>query len=173
MEGRLVELLTEGDKRTVKGVDEAVQLVIRQPDLINVLLMFMRDDSESTAMRAADCLEKYSRTHASHLQDYEDILLKILEVVPQKEVRWHLAQILPRLELSSASMTRAAKVWLYDYYHSTSSIVRTASLQAVFDIRNRKPGLLPYVKEAVEYGLDHGSAAVKARAKMLYTRLQR
>jgi len=100
----------------------------------------MQSQSEAAAMRAADCLEKFSRHNSYQLYELKDDLINILVNVPQKEVRWHLAQILPRLKLSPDDLMTASTIWFHDFYHSTtSSIVRTESLQAIFNIRNHYP----------------------------------
>lgn len=168
MHNRLYDLLNEGDKRTVKNVDEAVQLLVSSPSMIVDLLEIIQSEPEAVSMRAADCLEKYSRRNTQQLEEHADTLMHILEKVSQKEVRWHLAQILPRLKLSAGHFNIASKIWLHDYYNSSSSIVRTESLQALFNIRNDYPLISSELKVALVYGLDSKFPAVKARASLLF-----
>lgn len=167
MRNRLYELLVEGDKRTVKYVDTAVQLLKTHPDLAQDAIALMRDESAAVAMRAADCLEKFSRDNANKLQPYAKDLVDILTSNSQQEVRWHLAQILPKLKLSSKDISRAADIWLSDFYNAKSSIVRTESLQALYEIKEVYPEILPDLKHAIPEGLEHGTPAVKARARKL------
>lgn len=88
MNQELIDLPSGGDKRTVGNVDRALATVEAHPVLIRAVLSCMREYSAALAMRAADCLEKLSRTRPELLQMYSNELLTILVAVPQKEIRW-------------------------------------------------------------------------------------
>lgn len=171
MNKNLIDLLAEGDKRTVNRVDEAVQCLESNPNLIPDAIELLRSGLEAIAMRAADCLEKFSRQNYLQLEPYKGDLVDVLENIHQKEVHWHLAQILPRLKLSSSDLKKVSKIWLENYYNSTSSIVRTESLQALYEIRTSYPAIMSDLKKALACGLDHGTPAVKARASLILVNL--
>lgn len=167
MKDKLRDLLAEGDKRTVRKVDAAFQLLCSHPALLEEIIEMIQGASEALAMRAADCLEKFNREHVDQVEKYKDDLIHILVEVSQKEVRWHLAQILPRLQLSQDDLEVASKVWIHDFYNSKSAIVRVESLQALFNIRDRYAKALPELKKALESAASADSPAVKTRAAIL------
>lgn len=168
MNKKLIDLLAEGDKRTVNHVTEAVQWLESSPNLISAAIELLRNESEAIAMRAADCLEKFSRRNSFQLNSYKYDLVDVLVNVKQKEVRWHLAQILPRLKLSSSDLKKISKIWIHDYYNSPSSIVRAESLQALYEIRTSYPIIMSDFKKALTHGIDNGTPAVKARASLIF-----
>lgn len=170
MNNDIIELLSQGDKRTVGSVDRVLKILETQPGLVKVVLECLSSADEVLAMHAADCLEKYSRTQPENLQGHVSKLMKLMQVKPQQELRWHLAQILPRLELSSSDMETAILVWGNDFYNSKSSIVRTASLQAMADIVTKYPLAQSRFNDMLGFALEQGTAAMKARAKHLATR---
>ena len=54
-------------------------------------------------MRAADAVEKITARRPELLRPHKRRLLTELALIPQQEVRWHVAQMLPRLSLSAPS----------------------------------------------------------------------
>ena len=168
MNKKLKDLLAEGDKRTVNHVSEAVQWIESNHNFISDVIELLRSESEAIAMRAADCLEKFSRRNSFQLNPYKDDLVDVLVNVKQKEVRWHMAQILPRLKLSSSDLETVTKIWIQDYYDSPSSILRAESLQALYEIRTSHPIVMSDLKKALAYGVDNGTPAVKARASLIF-----
>jgi hypothetical protein len=51
-------------------------------------------------MRAADAVEKVTRQRPDLLQPWKKPILEQLSVLPEKELRWHIAQLIPRLTLT-------------------------------------------------------------------------
>lgn len=51
-------------------------------------------------MRASDALEKLSATHANWIDPYAQEILSVASKRDEQEIRWHAAQILPRLALT-------------------------------------------------------------------------
>ena len=84
-------------------------------------------------MRASDAVEKISRTQPDYLQSHKTFLLKQVAESDQQEVRWHLAQIIPRLELSPEDRTGAAEE-LFAFLDDPSKIVQTNARQALVDL---------------------------------------
>jgi hypothetical protein len=61
-------------------------------------------------MRAADALEKISRTRIDLFEDHTSRLLTDVSETRQASVQWHLAQILPRLSLTARERARAIAI---------------------------------------------------------------
>ena len=59
-----------------------------------------RSDDPLIQMRSADTIEKITVMHPEYLRLYKEKLIKQIAKIEQQEVRWHVAQMDPRLELN-------------------------------------------------------------------------
>ena len=74
----------------------------------------MFTDDPLIRMRAADALEKITADFPEYLQPFKSRLIRLTGETTQQEVKWHLAQILPRLELESDEKKEIVKkLFLY------------------------------------------------------------
>ncbi len=122
-------------------------------------------------MRAADAAEKVSAVRPELLKPHKVELLGLLVETEQIELRWHLAQIVPRLQLNEVEIRRAAET-LQHYLQDRSSIVRTFALQGLADISQNHAALRKRVRELLEESARTGTAAMKARARKLLRELR-
>ena len=167
----IIDILADGDLRTIGRVKEVVGLVIKEPDLFSELIQAMAHPDPGVRMRAADAVEKITRDSPDYLASYKAFLLDLMKEQTQQEVRWHLAQIIPRLDLSPGERSLAVGV-LFKYLDDPSKIVQTNSLQALVDLAWEDDLLFQKVKAAVERLADSGSPAVKNRAGKLFHKLE-
>ncbi|MGA7179510.1 MAG: hypothetical protein WBX11_08010 [Thiobacillaceae bacterium] len=93
-------------------------------------------------------------------------MLKLAARSQQKEVRWHLAQVLPRLKLRPKE-----KRWVVDlllsYFGDSSRIVKTCAMQALADIGQQTPELQASILVHLQEVCKAGSPAMKARGRKL------
>jgi hypothetical protein len=75
-------------------------LVLADTKLLAPLVRRMWASDPVVCMRAADALERVSVKRASLLQPFVPELLGLADETLQPEVRWHLALMLPRLQLN-------------------------------------------------------------------------
>ena len=111
------------------------------------------------------CGESLCRS-AGTAQAVQNGIVGLLAEAEQIELRWHLAQMIPRLPLAQPERRRAADT-LQLYLEDRSSIVRTFALQALADISRSDAELRPRVREILEQSVVRGTAAMKARARKL------
>jgi hypothetical protein len=97
--------------------------------------------------------------------------LGLLFEAEQKELRWHLAQMIPRLPLTKKERQRAAE-GLRRYLKDTSSIVKTFALQGLTELARAEASLLPEIIENLEAAERAGTPAMKARARKLLKTLR-
>jgi HEAT repeat protein len=166
----VIGMLEEGDLRTVGKVSEVLGAVAEQPDLFDDLIQAMAHSDPGVRMRASDAVEKITRTQPEYLQPHKKFVLKQVVKSRQQEVRWHLAQIVPRLELSPRERSRTAEV-LFSFLDDPSKIVQTNALQALVDLAWEDDVLFPRVRDAVERLAEEGSPAVSNRAGKLFLKL--
>ena len=162
----IINKLEEGDLRSIGKVPEVVDMVLADPGLFRTVLQGMMHPDPGVRMRSSDAVEKISRNNPEYLQPHKAFLLNDVIGQTQQEVRWHLAQVIPRLELTDLERTQAAKA-LFAFLNDPSKIVQTNALQALVELAWDDDELFPSVKKAVEELARAGNPAVKNRADKL------
>jgi len=117
-------------------------------------------------MRAADAAEKATRINRELLQPYRNALLGLMAETTQKELRWHLAVMVPRLPLNYRQRQRAVRL-LNSYLEDRSSIVKNFALQGLANLARAHPDLLPPVIDVLRQSARNGTPAMKARSRRL------
>ena len=168
---RLGALLSGGDRRSLGRAAEVLELVRAQPERVEELVQLLWDSDSVVRMRAADCLEKLSLEPEFELREYKAELLGLMAESSQQEVRWHLALMAPRLQLSAAEIRRAAAI-LEGYLDDHSSIVKTCAMQGLWELSLQNAGLRRQVLELVRLAARDGTAAMRARARNLLAESQ-
>jgi hypothetical protein len=163
---KLTSWLKGTDRRSIGRANEVAALVLRQPQRFPELIGFLWSDDPVVRMRAADAAEKISSQVPGLLEPFKAELLGLLFEAEQKELRWHLALMIPRLPLTRKERQRAAQ-GLRRYLRDTSSIVKTFALQGLTELAEADPSLHPEVREILEAAERAGTPAMKARARKL------
>ena len=117
-------------------------------------------------MRSADGIEKISAHQPELLQPFKKRILRLAGQACQQEVRWHMAQILPRLSLTTREKSRVVDI-LFDYLEDDSKIVITFSLQALSDLAIEDKRLRHRAVKVIKEFTASGSPAVKSRGRKL------
>jgi hypothetical protein len=91
-------------------------------------------------MRAADTVEKVTRKNPRYLYAHKGQLLSVMKSADHKELKWHIAQLMPRIPLSPQELTDVWHILSYWVRNTNESrIVRVNALQALFDIQTLHP----------------------------------
>lgn len=165
------EVLSGGDLRSVGHVDEVVEFVGNDPDRFSELMTGLIDARPVVRMRSADAIEKVTRRHPNLLQVYQASLFQQLHIATQQEVRWHLAQLMPRITWTEDEVADIVHVLTDWIATETSAIVIVNSLQAIFDLSAVHSRFRDDLKTLLESQLETGSPAVKSRSKKLLKKL--
>lgn len=88
------QYLKGGDLRSIGKVNELVKLVHNQEVFDKVFRYFCHKD-RLKVMRAADAIEMITLRHPEYLQPHNEKLLGLAKAAKNKELKWHLAQLLP------------------------------------------------------------------------------
>ena len=166
----ILDKLAGGDRRSVGRVSEVVEAVLDKPRLFEALIDGLLTDDPVIRMRAADAIEKITLDHPEYLQPFTGQLIRLSENTAQQEVRWHMAQILPRLDLKPGQRDSVVET-LFSYLADNSKIVVTFSLQALSDFAVEDNKLRARVVTVLEKKLATGSPAVKSRSRKLLAKL--
>lgn len=128
------KILSGGDLRSIGASNKIVKEIDTQEEF-DQLFRFLFHPDRLVVMRAADAIEKISHQHPEYLQKHNKKLFDLAGRNTEKELKWHLAQILPRLRHSKTSFDKSWKLLLlWSKDTGNSRIVRVNSIQALYDL---------------------------------------
>jgi len=163
----IVRKLQGGDLRSIGRANEVVAQVLKSPELMGDLFEGLFHKEPVVRARTADSLEKICVKQPNLLRPFRARILSEVSPIDQKEVRWHVAQILGRVALTTKQRDKAVKV-LRDYMHmNDSQIVRVCALQALTDLARKDTTLQSEVNRLVEDSLHDQSPSIRARARKI------
>lgn len=159
--------LTGGDLRSIGKSNQLIQLIKNQDDF-DILFIYLNHPDRIISMRAADAIEKITLHHTDYLQKHKNLILKLTSQPLEKEIKWHLALLVPRLNLSKKEMESQWKIfntWAAD--KSESKIVRVNALQALYELAIKYPALQKALNNiAKKIGSDN-TPSLNARLRKL------
>ncbi len=162
--------LRGGDRRSIGRANDVVALVLSRPALFSTLFAGLTGPDPVVRMRAADAVEKISRQQPGWLEPYRDALLTRVGSLEQQEVRWHVAQIVPRLAWAPAEAPRIFDL-LVSYLDDDSKIVQVSAMQALADLARQDATLVRPVIDLIVRQMNGGSPAVRSRGRRLLRQL--
>jgi hypothetical protein len=167
----ILDELRGGDRRSIGRSNQVVAIIRRQPALFPALIDGMHHDDEVVRMRAADAVEKLTVTNPEWLQPFKVQLIKLAARATQQELRWHLAQVLPRLELSRRDRVIVMEVFRR-YLQDKSRIVKTFAMQGLTDLAQQDPRLTNSIRPLISSLTRTGSPSMKSRGRKLLLQLR-
>jgi hypothetical protein len=169
MKHGMITLLSGGDFRSNAQAKIATKKALQNHSLIKELVRACGSSNALVRMRAADSLEALSGHDPRLLQPFKKTLLGKITLINQQEVRWHVAQILPRLSLSKKETQKAWKVlksWYADK-HEKSRIVKVFSLDSMARLSVKQRPLKAKTERLVKQAVRSPIFSIRARAKKL------
>ena len=167
----VTKLLGGGDRRSIGASNRVAGLALKEPQIFYQLVRALWNADPIVRMRAADAAEKASARDPNLLVPHKAEILGLLAETTQPELRWHLAQIVPRLKLTAVERRRAFSA-LQIYLSDRSSIVRTFTLQALTDIAQQDTSLLASALDLIRETARTGTPAMRARSRKLLSRFE-
>ena len=167
----ILRALKGGDRRSIANSDAVARKISRDPKLFAQAVDTMLSPAPLLRMRAADAIEKATREHPELLQPFKSKILRQVAAIEQQEVRWHVALMLPRLQLTPTEVDLAVSI-LLDYLADKSSIERTCAMQGLADLALQHRRLSRRVIALLEPLTADGSAAMRSRGRKLLARLK-
>lgn len=168
----MLEKLAGRDRRSIGLADEVAREIACDQAKFSEVFAAISYPDPVIRMRAADAVEKASRTHPERLIPHKDALLSSIAAIEQQEVRWHVALMLPRLPLSPAEKRRAAEI-AEEYLRDPSAIVRVNALEALASLARGDAELEEKARRRLMAALESGRPSEKARARKLLGRFGR
>ena len=166
----LLKKLQGNDRRSIGNVPQVVSQVLRDTSLFPVLVNGMFFGEPTLRMRASDAVEKITGEYPELLKSHKSRLLQELPGITQQEVRWHMAQIVPRLGLTPAQRRKTLEA-LQMFLTDRSSIVKTFTMQALADLAEQDVRLRNSIIKQLEHLARTGTPAMRSRGKKLIAKL--
>src|SRR5579862_448398 len=107
---RILRKMKGGDRRSIGKSGEVVKAVLKTPALFADLIEGFYDSDPVIRMRAADAIEKSTRQNTLLLQPWKRLLLEQISNLEDIEMRWHIAQLIPRLSLTGREQALAVQI---------------------------------------------------------------
>jgi hypothetical protein len=165
-------MLAKGRHRLDGGrACEVAELVLAKPRKMGQLIECLWDEDPGVANRAADALERASYHRPKLAQAWKESLIGLMAEAEQNKLRWNLALLVPRLELSKVDARRAAAA-LRSYLNDRGSIVKTAAMHGLTALTRHDPELMPEVLDMLRVLSRSGTPAMRARGRILLKKLE-
>jgi hypothetical protein len=168
----LAALLKGGDRRSIGHSNAIAALIAQRSERFRELIACLWSDDPLVRMRAADAAEKVSARRPELLKPFKRELLGLAVETDQQELRWHLAQMIPRMPLTGGERMRAAAAFR-SFLTDRSSIVKTCAMQALVDLAGQDTELRTETAARIEELVRTGTPAMKARGRKLLKQLRR
>ena len=167
----ILKKLIGTDRRSIGNSNEVVAAVLADPSLFEIVFKGMSSKDPVLRMRCADVVEKVTVQHPEYLVPYKRKLIVEVSKINQQEVRWHVAQLFSRLELTNNERKEVLDI-ISEYLKDKSKIVKTFSMQALADIVEQNVDLKPEIIEKLGILTQEGSPAMKSRGRKLLSKLK-
>ncbi len=136
-----MDKLSGGDLRSIGNADTVAKQV-RSQEQFDELFEALFHEDRLIVMRAADAVEKVTRTRQSYLGRHKQAMFSLLGSAIDKELKWHLALMISRLKLTKSELGRVWTTltsWALD--SDESRIVRVNSIQSLWELSEHSPDL--------------------------------
>jgi hypothetical protein len=163
-------LLSGGDLRSIGKSNEIVALINSQEDF-DSLFYFLFSNDRLAVMRAADSIEKITKSHSLYLQPHAKEIVQLMHTAKNKELKWHLALLLSRLNLTNEEapiVYDALTRWFLD--KQESKIVRVNALQCLYHLAKRKPSFQSSLQHNIQVVARENIPSINARIHKLSAR---
>lgn len=128
------KILSGGDLRSI-GKSNAIISTIKNQKDFDELFTYLFHNDRIIVMRAADAVEKITGSHPHYLTKHKEEIIELCNVAKDIELKWHLAQLIPRIHLNEKEFSNAWNTltnWARD--KTNSRIVRVNSIQGLYEM---------------------------------------
>ena len=162
------ERLAFGPKRGLGAANSIAAQAARDEETLSELVAALKDDRAAVAGRAANALKKVQQMRPEALQPHAKRILRVAMVCKQLQARWNLTIVIGGLELRGEDRALAAEL-MFEALRSESAFLRTFAMQGLWDLARDDAALMRQVRPMVQEFATTGTAAMRARARMLLT----
>jgi hypothetical protein len=165
---KFTRLLLGKDLRKLKNGKKVIDAVADQNDFDELFSLIFHHE-RPLVMRAADAVEKITLKHPEYLAPHKMQLLSVLKSADHKELKWHIAQLVSRVELDAAELDRVWHTLTYwALNRNESKIVRVNALQGLYDLAKRFPAFQKDLHQSMTALDREPIPSLKARLRKLW-----
>ncbi len=160
-------LLSGGDQRSI-GLSNLVVSQIHNQHDFDELFMLIDNNARMLAMRAADAVEKASAGHPQYLASHREKIFSLSINAVNKELKWHLALLLPRLKPEGKDFKNAWHIlssWARE--KANSKIVRVNALQGLYELVTQNSSVIAEFKTLILDLEKENLPSMNARIKII------
>jgi hypothetical protein len=160
-------LLSGGDLRSI-GKSNSLISKINTQEKFDDLFKSLFNKDRIVVMRAADVVEKITLKSPSYLKKHKNKILELCMIATDKELKWHLAQLLPRIKLNKSELSlvwNTISEWAAN--KAESKIVRVNSIQSMFELSEGNDSLRKKLENTISEIKKENVPSLNARIKKL------
>lgn len=168
---RFEKMLSGGDLRSI-GQSNSVAAKVKTQNDFDELFKFLFHTDRLVVMRAADAMEKITINNPHYLTGHKQAILALYNAAKDKELKWHLALLLPRLQLNGNEMGKAWNTltkWAKD--KTNSRIVRVNSIHGLWELSNQQNNLVHDFKLTLLEVEKENISSLNARIRRIKKRI--
>ena len=162
-----IQYLDGNDLRSIGKNNKILKLINSQKDF-DELFEYLYSKNRAIKMKTIDIIEKITVKDNTYLKKHKSKVLALIIDNENIEFKWHLAQLLPRLEYNEDEIEfiwGILKQWVMNI--KESKIVRVNSLQSLFDLRKNNSKFEVEFKEIIQKLEKENVSSINARIKKL------
>src|SRR5687767_12489657 len=161
------KLLLGKDLRTI-GQNNIVIRAVKDQKSFDELFRLIFHHERPIVMRVADAVEKLTVKHPEYLKSHKSQLLRALKSADHKELKWHIAQLITRVDLNRKELEDVWHILTYWTQNKNESrIVRVNSLQGLFDLSRLHPEFRKDFDKTVATIEREGVPSIRARIRRI------
>ena len=161
------KFLKGDDLRSLGKSSEIISNIKTQKDF-DKLFEYLYHDDRAVVMKSADVIEKITLTRVDYLNKHKTEIIELINKSKNKEFKWHLAQLLGRLNYSKNELLIAweiLKKMALDI--KESKIVRVNSIQSLYDLSKIDNKFTHDFKEIISIIKEENVPSINARIRKL------
>ena len=139
---KIKDLLSGGKITSAGKADEVVEIVKKNPNIAEEVFSLFLDKDPIVAMRSSYVFMKLSKSDSEIIIPFKSRIIKNIEKFTQKEVRWHIPQILLVMDLSGVEAEKTYKKLMEWAEGKDGNIVVYYSLEAAYKIAKENKKLI-------------------------------
>lgn len=161
------DILKGGDLRSIGKANDVVAMVNSQ-EKFDELFIGLHNSDRKIVMRTADVIEKITINHTDYLKKHKTELLTFLQISKDIELKWHLALLVTRLDLTENEFRQTWDIltkWATD--RNESKIVRVNSIQGLYNLLQHRPELFMDFNLIISEIEKENIASINARIRKI------
>lgn len=164
---RFQDILKGGDLRSIGRANEIV-LQVKDQKAFDELFQCLSLPDRKVVMRAANAIEKITIKNPELLEKHKTAILTLCKNAREIELKWHLALIVSRLNLTNKELKNAwdlLRRWATE--GKESKIVKVNAIQGLYDLLQQYPGLSDEFNSIVSEISKENIASLNARIRKI------